>query len=116
MFTQTWKKYLPVIVLLMKRAEKAEQVLDMNHTDFERATGGKRIKLSFSHLRVDNGRTKYEAKPTALTTDLTNVLQEDEKARSITRNQLFEFTMNSNFQLIIKNITAVNAPEMAVAT
>ena len=40
MFLQTWKKYLPVIILLMKRSEKGEQVLDMNYTDFQRATGG----------------------------------------------------------------------------
>ena len=35
MFLQTWKKYLPVIILLMKRSEKGEQVLDMNYTDFQ---------------------------------------------------------------------------------
>ena len=29
MFLQTWKKYLPVIVLLMKRSGKTEQVLDI---------------------------------------------------------------------------------------
>ena len=47
MFTQTWKKYLPVIILLMKRSDKAEQVLDMNYTDFARAAAGKKNKTHF---------------------------------------------------------------------
>ena len=50
MFSQTWRKYLPVIILLMKRSGKGEQVLSMNHTDFERAAGGKKIKFTFSDL------------------------------------------------------------------
>ena len=107
MFTETWKKYLPVIVLLMKRADKGEQVLDMNHTDFERAAGGKKVKFSFSEIRLENGRIDYDNKLSMLSGDLIALIQENEKARWITANQLFELSMNSNFQLKIKNITPV---------
>lgn len=107
MFSQTWKKYLPVIILLMKRSGKGEQVLDMNHTDFERAAGGKKIKLTFSDLQLDNGKINYRAKHTALAKDLSVLLQEDDQSKLLIRDQQFEFSMNSGFQLKIKNNTPV---------
>ena len=107
MFLQTWKKYLPVIILLMKRSEKGEQVLDMNFTDFQRATGGKKTKLTFSSLQLDNGRTNYDANNTQLAKDLILVLQENEQTLSMLRTQQFEFSVNSSFQLTIRNNTVI---------
>jgi hypothetical protein len=107
MFVQTWKKYLPVINLLMKRSAGGDQVLSMNHTDFERAAGGKKIKFTFSGLRLDNGRLNFHVKHTALAKDLAQLLQENEQSTKLTRGRLFEFSMNSDFQLIIKNNTPV---------
>src|SRR6476646_4612490 len=109
MFLQTWKKYLPVIVLLMKRSDKGDQVLSMNSTDFQRAAGGKKMKLTFSDLRLENGRMAYQVKQTAVASDLTRLLQEDDKSRELIRNHTFEFSMNSNFQLTIKNTTPVSS-------
>ena len=105
MFSQTWKKYLPVIILLMKRSGKGEQVLKMNHTDFERAAGGKKIKFTFSDLSLDNGRINHRVKHTALANDLSTLLLENDQSKILMRDQLFEFSMNSEFQLIIKNNT-----------
>ena len=111
MFLQTWRKYLPVIILLMKRSDKDEQVLGMNKTDFERAAGGKKIKLTFSDLVLDNGRTSYHTKHAAVAKDLTLLLQENEQSRSLIRNKLFEFSMNSDFQLTIRNKTPISEKE-----
>jgi len=110
MFLQTWKKYLPVIILLMKRSDKAEQVLDMNSTDFQRATAGKKIKLSFSSLKLNNGKMGYETKHNALASDLIAVLQENAQSEGLMRQKKFEFSMNSSFQLTIRNNTPV--PEL----
>ena len=38
MFLQTWNRYLPVIKILLKRSVNAEQTLDMNSSDFQRAS------------------------------------------------------------------------------
>ena len=108
MFTQTWKKYLPVIILLMKRSDKAEQVLSMNYTDFARATAGKKIKLSFSNVQLKNGRINMETKASPLANDLVIVLQENQQSGSLMRDKLFEFSMNSDFQLTIRNNTPVS--------
>jgi len=109
MFTQTWKKYLPVIILLMKRSDKAEQVLSMNYTDFARATAGKKIKLTFSNVQLTNGRSKVETKYSPLANDLILVLQENQQSGVLMRDKQFEFSMNSDFQLTIRNNTAVIA-------
>ena len=112
MFLHTWRKYLPVIILLMKRSGKGEQqVLDMNYTDFQRATGGKKTKLTFSSLQLDNGRTNYDANSTPLAKDLILVLQENEQTGSMMKNKQFEFSLNSNFQLIIRNNTVIEEKE-----
>jgi hypothetical protein len=105
MFTQTWRKYLPIIIFLMKRSVKGDQVLDMNFTDFERALGGKKIKLSFPKVILNNGRNESDQKPSSLASDLILVLQEDTKSASMMNHKQFEFAMNSDFQLMIRNTT-----------
>lgn len=107
MFTQTWKKYLPVIILLMKRSDKGEQVLNMNSTDFERATGGKKARLSFSNLVLKNGRINFDRKCTPLAADLIYVLQENKQSELLMQNKQFEFSMNTDFQLMIRSMTPV---------
>src|SRR4030095_3308751 len=105
MCLHTGRKYLPVIILLMKRSGKSEQVLDMNQTDFERAAGGKKAKLTFSNLKLDNGRTNYDANYTPLAKDLISVLQENEQTGAMMRQKQFEFSLNSSFRLTIRNTT-----------
>lgn len=103
MFTQTWKKYLPVIVILIKRSGNGEQVLNMNHTDFERAAAGRKIKYSFSNLRLNDGRIDNSNKHTPLAKEFAQLLQENESTKALIRKQSFEFSMNSDFQLVIRN-------------
>jgi hypothetical protein len=105
MFRQTWKKYLPIIVFLMKRSAKGAQALDMNFTDFEKACGGKKIKFSFSNIVLSNGRSDTDQKHSILVSDLILVLQENKESVSMMTSKQFEFAMNSDFQLTIKNVT-----------
>lgn len=109
MFTQTWKKYLPIIIFLMKRSNKGDQILDMNFTDFERAAGGKKIKLSFSNLIMNNGRINSDKRPSPVANDLVLVLQENERSASMMNYKQFEFAMNADFQLTIRNTTPILA-------
>ncbi len=105
MFTQTWRKYLPVIIFLMKRSSRGVQTLDMNFTDFERAAGGKKVKLNFATITVNNGRVDYDAKHPDLVSNLILVLQESKPAEILMQYQQFDFSMNSNCQLLITNST-----------
>lgn len=115
MFRQTWKKYLPVITILMKRSSAGEQTLSMNHTDFERAAGGRKIKFNFSGLVLENGRIDYNSKHAPLAKDLVLVLQENEPTRKLLQKQLFEFAMTSEYKLVINNKTPqVSSEEITV--
>ncbi len=105
MFVQTWKKYLPVIVFLMKRAIRGEQTLNMDVMDFERAARGKKIKLNFSTITLNNGRADYDASHPALVTDLIQVLKQNGPAEILMQYQQFNFSMNLNCQLVISNNT-----------
>ena len=111
MFVQTWNKYLPVIRILLKRSVNAEQTLDMNKSDFQRASGGKKVKFTFSFVLV-KGRLSGIINPPPLAKDLITILQEDSVANKFLRQSELEFTMNSSFQLQIKNNTPATEPEL----
>ncbi len=106
MFSQAWNKYLPVIRILMKRSTTGPQKLDTNRTDFERAAGGRKLKFTFSTVTLTRGRVQAHTPPPPVARDLVLVLQQDAVTRELIRNQEFEFSMDSVFQLSIRNITA----------
>lgn len=101
MFTQTWKKYLPVIILLLKKTNAEQQVLSMNHTDFERAAGGRKIKYSFSDLELNKGRINSLTKHAPLAKELATVLQEDNNASRLLLAGNYSFYMGNDFKLHI---------------
>ena len=104
MFVQVWRKYLPVIRILLKKSAADEQILEISSIDFTRAAGGRKIKFTFD-ARLSNGKLAISDKQTPLAKDLVTVLQEDEQAKKILVKQELELTMNTSFQLKIKNTT-----------
>jgi hypothetical protein len=101
MFTQTWKKYLPVIILLLKKTTGEQQSLSMNHTDFERAAGGRKIKYSFSDLELNKGRINSLTKHAPLAKELAAVLQEDDNASRLLAAGHYNFAMGNDFKLLM---------------
>ena len=111
MFTQTWKKYLPVIKLFLKRSIKEEQSLSLNSSDFQKAAGGKKIKYNFSVTLV-RGRIERADNTAPIARQLAEVLFQDEQSYAFLQKQVIEFNMKSGFQLGIKNVTPAPAPEV----
>ena len=109
MFTQTWKKYLPVIKLFLKRSVKQEQVLEMNSSDFQKAAGGKKIKYSFV-FTIAKARIEQANDLSPVARQLAEVLLQDDLGNAFLQKQVIEFTMKSNFQLGIKNLTPAAVP------
>ncbi len=107
MFTQTWKKYLPVIALLLKRSDDGEQTLNLNHTDFERAAGGRKIKFSFTQLEIIKGRVSSNSKQTPVAKELAMVLQEDTVIAALIAGLNLEFSMSNDFRMVIKKSNIV---------
>lgn len=114
MFNQTWKKYLPVITILLKRSVNGEQHLTLNHTDFERASGGRKMKWSFPVLQLSNGRIQNSSgKHAAIATELVTELQADDQLTALLRKHDYEFSMSNDFKLLIKNMSVV--PEEVIS-
>lgn len=109
MFLQIWSKYLPVIKILLKRSVNAEQTLDMNSTDFQRASGGKKVKFNFS-VQLVKGRGQAGENFPPIAKDLVSVLQQDNTTNRFLQQNEVEIGVNSAFQLYIKNNTPVAKP------
>ena len=104
MFIQVWRKYLPVIRILLKKSTAEEQTLQISSIDFNRAAGGRKVKFTFD-AQLSNGKLAIADKQTPLAKDLVAVLQEDEQAKKIMARQELGLSMNTAFQLKIKNTT-----------
>lgn len=104
MFIQLWNKYLPVIKILLKRSATSEQTLSMNKTDFERAAGGKKLKHTFK-VFIRDGKLENAPKQSQLVKQLHTSLLEDDITKQLLKQQEFQFILNSNFQLLIRNLS-----------
>ena len=106
MYTYTWKKYLPVIRLLLKRSASEEQTVSLNRTDFEKTTKLRKPACSFS-VEIVRGRLNTINNQSVPAKDLVEILQEDETAKTLMRQYHYAISLNSDFLLSIKNITPV---------
>ena len=102
MFSLIWKKYLPVIIILLKKVKEAEQTLPMNLSDFERASGGKKVKFSFSKLEIKKGKLNTQIKNPEIAKDLAQVLLQNNKALEILNDLKLNFSLTNDCVLTIK--------------
>jgi len=101
MYASIWKKYFPVIKILMKKSLSSEQVLDFSSIDFEHI--GKLSKAVYKFefafikgkLNKNSGANEFAA---SLVTELTG----DTATKSLLLQNNYEFSFNK-FQLFIKN-------------
>lgn len=103
MYTYTWKKYLPVIRLLLKKSASGEQSLTLNRTDFEKSTKLRKPVCSFA-VEIARGRFRT-FNPIAPAKDLLEVLTLDSIAMTLLRKYQYAISLSSDFQLTIKDIT-----------
>ena len=103
MYTYTWKKYLPVIRILLKKSATKEQTVNLNRIDFERTTKLRKPVVSFN---VDIIRSRiYPITKSVPARDLLTILQEDERCRELMSDNQYNITLSGDFLLTIKNIT-----------
>ena len=103
MYNHIWKKYLPIIRILMKKSVSEEQVLDLNRIDFERAGTGRKAGYKFK-IVFSEGKVSNVISGSALAMHLAQVILEDATALEILKEHNFEVSLNTKFQLSIKNI------------
>lgn len=103
MYNHIWKKYLPIIKILMKKSVLEEQVLALNRIDFERAGTGRKAGYKFK-IEFTDGKVSNVISGSTLAMHLAQVILEDDSSKQILAEHDFEVSLNTKFQLIIKNI------------
>jgi hypothetical protein len=103
MYNHIWKKYLPIIrILLKKSATGGDQVLNLNRVDFERAGTGRKAGYKFT-IEFTDGKVGNVISGSTLAMHLASVILEDDNAKQILNESNYEVSLNTKFQLSIKN-------------
>jgi hypothetical protein len=103
MYTHIWKKYLPIVKILMKKSINEVQVLDLNRVDFERAGSGRKAGYKFN-IEFTDGKVGNVISGSPLAMNLAQVVMEDDAAKQILIENNYEVSLNTRFQLTIKHI------------
>src|SRR5450432_3456881 len=104
MYNHIWKKYLPIIKILMKKSATEDQVLDLNRVDFERAGTGRKAGYKFT-IEFTDGKVGNVISGSTLAMHLASVILEDDSAKQILNENNYEVSLNTKFQLSIKNVS-----------
>jgi hypothetical protein len=110
MYVHVWNKYLPIIKILMKKSSAGNQTLDLNRIDFERAGSGRKAGYKFT-IEFVSGRVSNVISGSPLASDLAAVLLNDPASRAILTASDIAISLNTKFQLSIKNKKATEAKE-----
>ena len=87
----------------MKKSISEEQVLDLNRIDFERAGTGRKAGYKFK-IDFTDGKVGNVISGSPLAMHLAQVILEDDTAREILNENNFEVSLNTRFQLTVKNV------------
>lgn len=99
-----WKKYLPIIRILIKRTHQSEQVFDLNATDFLPAGPAKKGTQRFS-LQLRHGMVVQHTGTQVLAGDLARIMAEDEVLKAFLAEGHFQFNLNTKHQLSIRRLS-----------
>jgi hypothetical protein len=115
MYKQVCNKYLPVIRILIKRSLSADQTLNLNATDFERASAGRKAGYKFS-MGFSNGRLSSTVSTSPVAKDLQETLLQDELIKDCFKQNDYLVEMTPKFLLTIKALPNPAAGTQAAET
>jgi hypothetical protein len=100
-YLTTWKRYIPVIRLHLKRSLTEEQSFKLNITDFESA--GDRGKSGYTfNLTMENGKVTNNVSGSAVARDLYEALKDDEAIKAFLQERHVKMSVGKSFVLSIK--------------
>ena len=101
-YLQTWKKYIPVIRLYLKKSVTEDQQFKLNITDFESA--GDRGKSGYTfNLQMENGKVTNNISGSAVARDLFELLKADEVIKAFLQDKSVKISVGKSFMLTIKS-------------
>jgi hypothetical protein len=100
-YLTTWKRYIPVIRLHLKRSLVEDQQFKLNITDFESA--GDRGKSGYTfNIALENGKITNNISGSAVARDLYEAMKDDEVIKGILQNKSVKISVGKSFVLSIK--------------
>lgn len=99
MYKQLWKKYVPVIKILMQKIDEGPQLLELNKLDFDSA-GVKKTNFKFK-IEFVNGKVANIIHDSILAMELANQLLENESTMQILNQKNILISVNSKYQMNI---------------
>ena len=103
MYTHIWNKYLPVIRILLKRALKEAQSLQLNVSDFDKTGPQKKTGFSFT-LKFSKGRVDDLAGLSNAAKGLAGVLLADPQIAELFRQGEYHLSMTNKFVLGVQYV------------
>jgi hypothetical protein len=101
-YLATWKKYLPVIRLHLKKSLTEEQSFKLNIQDFESAGDRGKSGYTFS-ITMDNGKVTNNISGSPVARDLYEALKSDDAIKAMLQDKSVKINVNKSFVLTIKN-------------
>lgn len=100
-YLTTWKRYLPVIRLHLKKSLVEEQQFKLNITDFESA--GDRGKSGYTfNIQMENGKVINNISGSAVARDLYELLKSDDAIKAMLQDKSVKISVGKSFMLSIK--------------
>lgn len=110
MYTNVWVKYLPVLRIVLKRSITAEQKFALNAPDFVRAGYNRKSGYKFL-IKLKDSRLNNVIVDMPVASTLVSTLLDDSSIKEIIKDNEFHISMNTKFELTIKNIPQYRKPE-----
>ena len=101
MYNHIWRKYLPIIKILLKKSRTEDQMLMLNRVDFEKAGTGRKAGYKFT-IEFTDGKVGNVISGSPLAMNLAEVILEDQAAKDTLLENNFEVSLSTKFQLTIK--------------
>jgi hypothetical protein len=100
-YLTTWRRYIPVIRLHLKKSFNEEQSFKLNITDFESA--GDRGKSGYTfNITMENGKVTNNISGSAVARDLYEALKTDEASKALLQDKSIKISVGKSFVLSIK--------------
>ncbi|MBD1386287.1 hypothetical protein IDJ75_13455 [Mucilaginibacter rigui] len=100
-YLTTWRKYIPVIRLHLKRSLNEDQTFKLNITDFESAGDRGKSGYTFS-LAMENGKVTNNISGSAVARDLFEALKNDDVIKDFIQDKNIKISVGKTFMLSIK--------------
>jgi hypothetical protein len=88
----------------MKKSAAGDQVLNLNRPDFEKAGVARKAGYKFT-IEYTNGKVANVISTSQLALDLATVMLEDATIKGLFTTNNYQVSLNTKFQLSIKNTT-----------